>query len=362
MMKRGIAAAGVAAGILGYGTAALAADAEGKWVSGAVGIEVQSDHIVHSEDGVGGSDTYAKIEAAVDLHLTPELRLSFVGKLEPVLDLDPDQDRVFDDHGAWLDNLVLVYETERFGVYGGKFGATFGLHDAVVGLYGDTFTGDYEVNERIGFGGMANAALDGVGAVTVNASIFTRDDTFAADSILTGRGQLDRDDGGAGNTEGLNNYAVTLDFEPAFAEGLVLRAGVLRQDGGTGVGEDMLAYELGAVYEIEVTDDLILAPMVDYIHFDDNTDGVDGTVVDGAGQDVVTLGVAAGYGPWFGGVSGGFRSNDDATTTTDESFFQVSAGYAFEIGVTAELGWVSSDIEDNRSDVVGVMVGYGIEF
>jgi hypothetical protein len=78
------------------------------------------------------------------------------------------------------------------------------------GLHGDDISGNYELEERIG--AEAAYAFDAFGMEHIlQASAFTTDRTALSGSVFTHRPQTHLSDGGAGNTDGVSSFSVTLD-------------------------------------------------------------------------------------------------------------------------------------------------------
>lgn len=334
--------------------------------SGEIGIEVQHDYVTDADDTtLEGHDTYATVEPAFALALTEALRIEAGLTLEPVQDRDPDNDRLFDDHGVYMDTLQVVYEGEGFSVNGGKFTAPFGLaHDAVPGLYGDTFSEAYEVGERLGFGGAVALPVGDAMTLGLSAAVFKMDTTFLGKSLITDRGDLDTEDGGSGNTDGLGNWSATLAASDiAAVPGLVLQASYIHQGKGTGDAEDTSAWGLGAAFEREVAEGLTVAPMIEYVSADEALGVNEATYIDGATQSSLTAGLGFGYGNWSAAVAGGKRTADQpGTADVKDDFIQISAGYAFDNGIGVDLGWVSLEEGDQATTTVGAVVSYGIAF
>lgn len=342
-------------------TPAWGADAEGKWISGAVNIEVQYDRVFDATDDSEGGDLFTTTEPEVLIHFTPELYLRAGAVLEPVLDRDEDN-RYFEDHGLYLETLVLAYETESVGAYGGKFTPIFGLHDFAPGIYGDTFMADYELTERLGFGGKLAGTAEGVGTATLQASVFTLDDSVLSDSAFTRRGRTERSNGGVGNTEGLKNYAIAADLVPAAAENLNIRLAYVHQAEGQGDPEAQDAFEVGLVYEHEISEELKIVPMIDWVRADGASfdQGISDPEMT---QDIITTGFALEYGQWFGTLTGGLRFTDQTGGgDPDDKFIQGSVGYLFDIGVAVEAGLIGASVDDTDTVGGGLLVSYGLEF
>lgn len=358
--------AAVAVAALATGTtAALAADADGKWISGELYGEIQNDGVYSADDDSEANDLYMKIESATRLHLTPQLRLEAGLVFEPVQDADPGDDRWFEDHGLYAETLQAVYEGDGWFVNAGKFIPVFAFEpDAFPGLYGDTLAESYELVERVGFGGGAEFAVPDVATFALTAAVFKRDTSFLNDSAFTRRDRLHESDGGPGNTDGLENFSLAFDVKDiAAAPGLLVRASLLRQGRGEGDSKTQWAYGLGAVYEYQVNDALTVAPMVDWVHSEDAL-GVEGPEsVEGAEEDYLTAGVSVGYNSWNAVAIGGWRWDDQpGAPDTDDRFIQFSAGYEFENGIAVQAGWMHFDADGSDSETIGAQVSYGFEF
>lgn len=360
-MKRTIAA-GLAAG-MAFVVPAQAQDGFPA-ISGEIGITLQDDYVYDVDGSDDGNDLYLTVEPVVQVHLMEGLYLNAGLTFEPTRDRDFGDDRALEDHGLYVDTLQLVYEWGDNAVYGGKFTAPFGLaHDFVPGLYGDTFTETYELTERLGFGGGTALTTD-VGVIGISGAVFKKDTTDLSRSAFTDRGKLFPEDGGSGNTDSIENVSLTLSLSdvPA-APGLTVQGSALRQGKGEGDAGDTWAFALGAAYEVELENGWTVAPLVEWVHATDALGVNDAAYVDGASEDLVTLGLGVGWGNWGGAVTGGFRSGEQpGGGDSDDSFVQVSAGYTFENGIGLEAGWIHLDEGDVETEAVGAAVTYALAF
>lgn len=334
-------------------------------ISGAVAIEVQDDWFYDTDDQSEGNDLYTTIEPEVTVAFSPALSLVAGLTLEPVEERDAGNDRLFDDHGLYVSTLQFVYEGDGWAAHAGKFTAPFGLaHDVVAGLYGDTFSGTYELVERLGLGGSASFAVPGVATVGVAAAMMKKDTTFLAESAITSRDRLDESDGGGGNTDTIENVSAIVDVtDIAGLPGLIVRASFLRQAGGEGDAEDQTAWGLGAAWEIDAGNGVTLAPMVEYVAAEEAVGINDALIISGASESVLTGGIGLGYGPWNAAVAGGSRDvAQPGQADAEETFAQISAGYAFDNGLTIDVGWLTQDADGTDTRTLGVLVAYGLEF
>lgn len=355
----------VAALVVATATPAAAADSYGKWISGEVSIELQHDNIYNTSDGTAGSDTYATIELGTRLHVTNHLTLELGLTLEPVADLDPAEDRLLSDHGAYVDTLQLRYEDEGWYAHGGKFTAAFGLdQDLFPGIYGDTFAGDYELVERLGVGGGLEIEVPDVAKLELKAAVFTRDSTALSGSVFTGRERLHVSDGGPGNTDLPESFSVALDAaEIEGLPGLALRTSVLRQAAGDGDSSSQWAISFGGAWEIALDDDWTVTPVIDYVHSWDAIGVGAAEGVSGADEDVVTAGVSVAYESWNAALVGGRRwDSQPGAADIRDAFVQVSAGYTFENDIAVDVGWLYLDQDGVTSQGVGLLVAYGLKF
>lgn len=332
-------------------------------VSFAVPIEVQYDNTYSATDpDAEGSDLYTTIEPELVIGLPHGFSVEAGVTFEPLRDRDPREHRAFKSHGAYVNTLQLVWESDPVTLNAGKFTPSFAFDEAP-GMFGDTFMGEYELVERVGFGGAVALPIEGVADIAVTASLFTRDRSVLGEAAFTSRERLEFSDGTVGNTEGLENGAVAVDISPAAIPGLLVRGSYLHQGKGEGDTADQDAWGLGATYEIEVAEGVVVSPLVDWVHSSDTIGFTDGVSTPGARSDTVTAGVQVAVGPYFGTLTHGMRSiKDPAAPTQRDRFTQVSAGYEFDFGLGLEAGWVRVKEANETSSTVGVLATYGLEF
>lgn len=331
-------------------------------VSVTVPVEVQYENTYKTTDNSGGSDLFTTIEPEIVVGLPHGFSLQAGLTLEPLRDRNPREDRAFKSHGAYIGTLQLVWEHDAVMLHAGKFTPTFAFSEGR-GLYGDTFQGDYELTERLGFGGAVTVPVENVADVTVAASLFTRDRTSLSDAAITSRERLQYSDGTPGNTKGLNNGTIAVDIVPAAVPDLLVRASYMRQGKGQGDTADQSAWGLGATYGIEVAEDVVVSPMIDWVRGSDADGFTDATSTPGATTNHLTAGVAVAVGPWFGTLAHGVRTYKDPVTPTQrDRFTQVSAGYEFDFGLGLEAGWMRLHEGGDKYSTVGLLAAYTLEF
>jgi hypothetical protein len=323
-------------------------------------IEIENDHVYDADDpGAEINDLFTTTEPAFALHLLPGLSVEAGLVLEPVLDPMPFDDRTFGDHGLFVEVLSLNYAGDGFALVGGKFTPNFGIAwDRAPGIYGVDFAEDYELTERIGFGGAVTVETEALGSHTASASTFFLDTSRLSNSVITKRGRTHRADGGPANTGDLSSFAVALDGgDIPSLDGFAYHAAVAYQDVAQ-PGEDAeLGLVFGAAWSGPVGGGIDLEPIVEFAYFD-NADGVWGQ-----NRYYLTTGLGVGYGDWNLAVSHTGRTTImSGAPDIDDHLLQVSAGYALDDDLALDAGWawVREDGEDNY--LVGVLLAYTFGF
>ncbi|MDQ6434795.1 hypothetical protein RB623_12130 [Mesorhizobium sp. LHD-90] len=148
-----------------------------------------------------------------DLVLAPTdyLRLATSIITEPVVDPAPGQDAVFAGIGTYVAELYSMVETGPATTRLGKFDTIFSLVSEVApGINSDDLASDFDADERLG--GEFVLGFEGLGLNhALAATLFTTDRTILSESLFTNRGRTSLADGGAGNTNGLSSFSITLD-------------------------------------------------------------------------------------------------------------------------------------------------------
>lgn len=346
----------MAAGIL-FLSPAFAEDG----ISGEVGFEIQTDAVISADsDESEITNTYAIIEPAFSVALTPQLSLNTGFAFEQVE--DPEDDSVFEDHGAYVSDLFFEWSGEASSAHAGKLGAAFGVAwDVAPGLSRGDFAEDYEIAEQWGVGAVFPLGGDEEGSLSLSVDAFMADTTALSSSAGTKRERLRRADGGAGNTSAPKSFSITLGAD-SLAGGPGFQAGILHRDAGDESdpgNEDELGFALALVHAIELDGGSGIEWMAEGAWLNDFE------VEDAPDADVTyfTAGLAYLNGPWNVSVTGAMRKTDTGEgSETDDTLFRLSAGYAFDSGVSVDVGWRHGDEGGESSQTIGVLVAYGIEF
>lgn len=346
------------------GPAAAQSDATYPRVDGEVLIELQDDYTADSDDPDAEiNDLFTTTEPYLSFKATRRLSLEAGFVLEPVRDPEPGEDRVFDDHGLYAEQLFLNYAGGGFDLYGGKFNPSFGTAwDIAPGIYGTDLAEDYEITERIGAGGAlvfgeGGLGGDGFGTHRLAANTFFADTTFMSQSVFADRGELDEADGGISNTEDFSSFSVTLDGEGFSAAPIGYHLGVQHQEGGVGDSDDRSGIVAGLNGSFAIGEDTAVEPLVEVAAFD----GFDGSDQD---RTYLTTGATVLHGPWNAALSytGRFIDTAGPGGDPDDGQIQLSGGYTFANGITADVGYKYVEEDHVDSHVIGVLVTYQFDF
>ncbi len=338
------------------------------YLKGEIGIEIQSDHTFKSDNKDNEiSDTYNTTEAELGFYFTKNFSIQAGLVFEPVFDAE--DDRIFEDHGLYAEQLYAQFDFEPFKAFAGKYNVNFGkAWDVAPGVYGADFAEDgYEFTERLGFGASLTKNAGSAGEVTVTAGVFKQDISTLSNSAINNRGQVDIDDGGYGNTEDLENFNVAIDGEkiPAFP-GLSYHFGYIHQAKGRDTGiagfdalDDQNGFVFGLVGEREYNS--VKFEWLAEVSYFDNYILEDETAL----KDIAfyTLGgkvtmnkfnVAAAYTYRPAELVGGGNFEDHQLA--------LSTGYEIRDGLTLDLGYKYHVEENEDNHTVGLLLTKEIEF
>ena len=173
-----------------------------------------------------------------------------------------------------------------------------------------------------------------------------------SESLAKNRGRTRLSDGGTANTEDLSSFSITLDGQfPDVAGAPGYHLGFIRNEGGRGDPEDEYGFAAALFGEIPLNEDLVLAPLVEFVHLENA-----GATTDD--QQVVTGGASLLYGPWNLALSHSSLFGDD--DNVDRT--QVSAGYSFDFGLNVDLGYKRDETAGVETHTVGVLLSYVFEY
>ena len=328
--------------------------------SGALSFEIQAERIISGEREFTDPhiDVESSLTVAVARRITLNSGLAFE-EVDPVVEESTRsrRSRFLDNSGLYVQQLYLEWSNDAWSVHAGKFAPAFGLAwDSELGLYGDDFAGDYEITEQLGAGVRAPLTGDGEGTVSLSIDAFMVDTSGLASCMVTECVRPRRRDGGAGNTSWPRSFSVTLGAGalPALG-GLGVQAGLLRRAGGDGEPDD----ELGIALALTKAFVLDGGAAVEWTfegarlnHFEAGTDDV----------TFLTAGLAWQRNRWNVAIAGAMRDyGTKQGEDTRDTLLQLSAEYAFESGLSLEIGWRGGR-GDVANQTIGAVIAYGVEF
>lgn len=192
---------------------------------------------------------------------------------------------------------------------------------------------------------------------TVAASTFFQDYSILSESAITSRGRTRLSNGGVGNTGDFSSFAVSMDgAEIPFAKGFAYHAAFIQRGKGKGDAEDEKGLVFSGSYSLDVQG-VTVTPLVEYAHFFD-ADGVNDQE-----RGFLTTAVQLEWRNWNLALSRTSRDTDRPNADDiDDALYQVSAGYSFDIGVSAGVGWKIAEEEGEESQAIGFLLTYARDF
>lgn len=349
--------------ILSIGIAAPAMAQQYPTISGEVVSELQNEYTYNSDDA--STDEYNNIffrtEVAPTVQLNENFFIDGVAVWEDIQDREPNEDNFFDNEGVFIEEIKINYENGPYAAWAGKFNPGFGIAwDFGRGIWGEDFAEDYEITEKIGAGAAYTFDTAGFGAHTIAANAFFADTTFLSGSTVTNRDTLDKSDGGVSNTEDLSSFVVSLEGENlAGVENLYYKLGYRHQDEGdvNAGGDDETGYVVTLGHAFPVTDRVGVDALVEFTDIENFEAGTNDNQYFTASV-ITTL-----DDQW--NLTTSYTSRDisvDGGSDIEDHLLQISGGYDFGQGTTAELGWRNAEEDGSDSDIIGGLIRHTFEF
>lgn len=321
-------------------SAAMAQDSGG--LSAEFTIELENDTLFDSTNPANElSDTYATIGAALSLALSAHASLNTSLVLEPIIDAV--DDRAFEDHGLYAEELYYAHDFGAAQIVLGKFNPAFGTAwDAAPGIYGADFAEDYELTEQLG--GAVTVPFDIGGTQNeLTLAIFQADRTILSKSLGRKRPQNALNAGGVTNTDGPESMSLSLDGvwgDSTYNLSL--------QHLGRGVGDvaDQTGISVGMTHSYDLGVPVSL--LAELAYFGD----FGGT---GNAARYGTVGLAAPVGPVT--VSGVYSNRDIAGAPTDH-LGTLSAEMELFAGLTGAVGYRFGREGGDKNQTIGTLLVY----
>lgn len=369
----------VVAGCLAVSDAAQADD--GMYPN--IGVEYDATFQYDRTKAKGGSrsttgDGYLDLVSTVYFRFSPDSEIWLGTELNPVVDLEPGEDRWFGGMGLTVTDLNFFHQGVSTGYRVGKFQVPFGrAQDNAPGFYTQDFIGAYDRGGMLGATGEYRFFGERMGTLAPSLSVYTQDNTFLSRPYLRPGTKASRADGGAANTGRLDSYAAVVNWT-SFAGMPFVEAqlGYMRNAKGTPVpppdadpgqppppaapaaAESVRGASLRAIIpstrstELGPTLDgsyLDFVPFVEYVEIDNEGGNL------GADTTYLTTALTVNYGRWIYGVT---RTRRDIDGEPDEHVSELSVAYQLTglIQVAGSLG--RQEIGGERADLVGVSFTY----
>ena len=272
----------------------------------------------------------------------------------------------FSSYGLAVETLNVGYKNDNFAIGLGKINPTFAkAYDKArfSGVYGISMAEEYEMTGKIG--GYISAILP-VGTITFNAFF---DDKTGLSRTMFNSIKKDKSEGGAGNTEKLNNFSITYDGQ---FENLSLNFGFRYLDVDLETEQPEKGFVLSGEYLMELPYDVNFLPFAEVAYFN-NYDGMEDRnltyftaflplIIDG----------------WHFIATSTFKfDNEDGYKNYFSHLTQLSAGYKFDCGLMLDFAkiWEKNTMKadgfagvgnkqkwTHNSDSWAFMVSYSFKF
>lgn len=333
-------------------------------IGGAIGIELHQDWNYRSENQANEtSQTFLKVEPEIEFQITEQVSLYMHGVLTPMRDAEPGEDRIFEDHGLYAEEIFVRFAEDDLTLLAGKYTPRFGMAwiDAP-GIWGrDVSERNYKFIERVGFAGSYEFDLDANGTHTITAGAFFLDTSPLYHAVGRARAPStrNRSDGGVSNTERLNSFSVAYDVENLAAlPGVKLHAAYVDLARGQGDSGDQRGGVAGAHYELPLNDALTWVPLAEYALFR-NADGL-------AGQDRGLLTLSSNLILWntwnLALVANKVATDVPGGSQARDRQFQATIGYRLVPGLLLEGGWLIEESDEVTTRRLGAMITYKRKF
>lgn len=290
------------------------------------------------------NDLFATVEGAFALEFGQGTSINSTVLFEPIVDAV--NDREFEDHGLFVEELYIAHDFGNGSVLAGKFDPAFGFAwDAAPGIYGADFAEDYELAELIGASATVPFGLfDGQAAVT--GSLYMVDRTFFSDSLVNSRGNTSLNDGGVANTKAPASFALTLYGETASAT--AYNVGFRIQDGGTRGGGVTEYGIVGGIAKPIALGENEIELLAEAAYFP-NSAGADDAAA------FVTLGAATPIGPVT--LSAVYSLREVQNVPTDH-LLTTSLEMELYEGVTGAIGYRFGREADESNHTIGAVIAF----
>ena len=336
-------------------------------------VQLQADQWINPS-AKSGTDFYPKLTQDITLEFTPELALVGLIRFQSLTNPPAGAVRVVQNEALYAEELFGQWSlpvNERpdgndfISIRLGKLSPNFARAWRVApGIFGDIFTGDYQVVEQVG-GEVSYGRIDpDVGIQAVSVAATHGDNSFLSQSMFTNRGQVHLRDGGPSNTDAPSSLTIAYDgvrfpvlggsfsYQVAFAE-------LGRGRGDTGQ-ESLLSVGLNAALPVPAAwlpegNGGELRPLVEAVQRW-NTNGVQG-----ATTSYLTLGLEFVTGRWNADMVYTSR-RVNGVGARDDAMAQATAGYAFDRQWMVSAGYLYERVAGVVSHAAALQLSYSFNY
>ena len=165
-------------------------------------------------------------------------------------------------------------------------------------------------------------------------------------------------DGGVSNTESFESFLIALNGEKIPSLGnLGYHLSFMHQAKGKGNTADEQSVAAAVFTSLDLGAGVTFDPLFEAVRQADQGGSA------GTDRLYLTLSGQIGWKGWNVAASWTERETDNpgAATATD-THFQISAGYAFDFGLSIDIGWKTSEDAGTETRTLGALAAYKIEF
>jgi len=344
-------------------------------LDGRVLYQTQFDRVISTKKkGVSPNNAFIYIEPSFNLNFNQNWVVKTQWRIQPndVLTTrdqsNPERYRTFlgsnrgmnfDQMGLIVEEIKVQYHNDDIKIFTGKFDPTFGnAHRKAkrIGVFSAQFAEDYNLREKIGFGGVA---LLESSQITFNS--FFSDNTNLSQSAINNRGRATKRNGLAGSTGTLSSYSVSMEGEDLFdIKNLFYNFGYrslgVNKDGNS---KRETGYVIGGEYLHKIGKESSIIPFVEFVDIK-NFSGIAGR-----NAQFSTIALIGNYRNWTASVSNQTRNIEKNYLNNHHTFdqqLQLSAGYKFTNNITVDLTRAQIREDAKKASLFGVNVSYVSKF
>lgn len=319
------------------------------YIQNELQVDFYNDYVFRNsgEDGTF-NDLFSEAKLNSNWFFARQLYIELGLALKPTGE-EVEGDSTFENHGLYVGSAALTWDRDDFWISAGKGRVNFGVGaNAAPGIWGGDILDDYvSVGGRLGVATTVNFGSQRVGQHSFYASIFTADTSWLSRPYFTAGEKLNKADCGPSNTGKLDSWSVAIDGTGIPGLGgmryhlaaLTQSVDCLLSDQGQPIpqagvsNENRLAFAL-QWSGIALGDNAAIAPLVEY-DFIENANGFDGRE-----EVFMTASLLLTFAQWNLSVANtSWRIEQPGSRKSDNTQYQISAGYYFQSGITLEGGY-----------------------